>query len=348
MNISGVVLALGSEQSGSELRAAVGAAALLRVANRPLAHHAVDLLLEAGVSGRIVVAASAGTRPELRRGLDEFAGSAATVSYIEVPRKSGPVDALLAALSRIGPGPVVVVTGDGLVVDGLRRAIERFLADEIDVAVLSVIDHADVVVAAGVGRHPTLARSAPVGVQIFSPFALEVASRHEMCAGSAADLDDLAGAVREAGGLTDVEIVPRGWCHTGGDSSVLVANAMMLDWLVARARGREELNPDVPGHAFVHPTATVERSTLRGPVTIGPGARVIDAYVGPYTAVGAEAVIEGSEIEYSIVLDRAKISFVSSRIEGSLIGSSARVSQTFTRPSGLRVHLGSDHSLSLG
>ena len=48
--------------------------------------------------------------------------------------------------------------------------------------------------------------------------------------------------------------------------------------------------------------ARLERSTVRGPAVIGAGARLSDAYVGPYTAVGEGCVIDGAEVEHSILL----------------------------------------------
>ena len=48
--------------------------------------------------------------------------------------------------------------------------------------------------------------------------------------------------------------------------------------------------------------ARLERSTVRGPAIIGAGARLIDAYVGPYTAIGEGCMIERAEVEHSILL----------------------------------------------
>ena len=49
------------------------------------------------------------------------------------------------------------------------------------------------------------------------------------------------------------------------------------------------------------------RSQIRGPVVIGPGARIVDSYVGPYTAIGEGCLVEWAEVEHSILLERVAI-----------------------------------------
>ena len=41
---------------------------------------------------------------------------------------------------------------------------------------------------------------------------------------------------------------------------------------------------------------------MRGPAIIGAGARLSDCYIGPYTAIGEDCVIERAEVEHSILL----------------------------------------------
>ncbi len=61
-------------------------------------------------------------------------------------------------------------------------------------------------------------------------------------------------------------------------------------------------------------------SLVRGPVVIGAGARLENAFVGPYTSIGERCLIERCEIENSIVLADAEIRDIPLRIDGSLVG----------------------------
>jgi glucose-1-phosphate thymidylyltransferase len=128
-------------------------------------------------------------------------------------------------------------------------------------------------------------------------------------------------------------------CH-GDLDALLDCNRRMLEQLDGDAAGALLEDCEVQGHVIVHPSAEVRRSTLRGPLIVGPGARLTDAYVGPYSSIGANVTIEGAEIEHSIVLPGAELAFVGTRIESSVIGEGARIARAFRKPSSLRMSIG--------
>jgi glucose-1-phosphate thymidylyltransferase len=76
-------------------------------------------------------------------------------------------------------------------------------------------------------------------------------------------------------------------------------------------------------------------STVRGPAIVGAGAEVRDAFVGPYTSIGAGCYVERCEIEKSILLQGSRIERISGRIADSLIGTNVRIHPGQERP---RVH----------
>jgi glucose-1-phosphate thymidylyltransferase len=89
----------------------------------------------------------------------------------------------------------------------------------------------------------------------------------------------------------------------------------------------------------ISPSARVSGSTLHGPVAIDDDAVVEDSFVGPYTAVGAGAVLMGTEIDNTMVLQRAEIRHPGHRIEASIIGEHASVLRSFALPKGLHMRL---------
>ena len=86
--------------------------------------------------------------------------------------------------------------------------------------------------------------------------------------------------------------------------------------------------------------ARITNSILRGPLVIGKDCVVCDSYVGPFTSIGDGVHVEGSEIEYSIVLERSVIRQVPARIEGSLIGKDVTISRVDRKPQAFRFMIG--------
>ncbi len=86
---------------------------------------------------------------------------------------------------------------------------------------------------------------------------------------------------------------------------------------------------------------------MRGPAVIGAGVRLRDAYVGPYTSIGHDVVIEGAEVEHSIVMPEASIRHLGDRLEASVIGPHARVFRDFRLPRALRLNVGRGAEVSL-
>ena len=79
---------------------------------------------------------------------------------------------------------------------------------------------------------------------------------------------------------------------------------------------------------------------MRGPAIIGAGVRLIDAYVGPYTAIGESCLIESAEVEHSILLAGSEVCRLDGRVESSLLGRNVRISRDERQPRAYRFMLG--------
>ena len=65
-------------------------------------------------------------------------------------------------------------------------------------------------------------------------------------------------------------------------------------------------------------TATLVNGDGAG--NVATAAALVDAYIGPYSAIGDGVTIERAELEYSIVLSGSSVRDLEGRIEASLIG----------------------------
>jgi len=91
----------------------------------------------------------------------------------------------------------------------------------------------------------------------------------------------------------------------------------------------------------------VERTTIRGPAVIGAGARVTDAYIGPYTAIGEDCVIENAEVEHSILLEGSTVRGLDGRMESSLLGRGVHISRDDRQPRAYRFMVGDNSEIGI-
>jgi NDP-sugar pyrophosphorylase family protein len=171
--------------------------------------------------------------------------------------------------------------------------------------------------------------------KVFGPGRLLFMSADGLAAG---ELDESDEAVVE---------LKTAWSFDGTVDGVLEANTLALDGLKRGRVGADLSNTSVQGRVHIDPSAQLDGAKLRGPVHIGPGARVVETYVGPYTTIGAGVVLEGVEIEHSIVLPGAQIRYPGRRLEASLVGEGAQIGRDYSLPSALRLRVGPGSEIQL-
>ena len=127
---------------------------------------------------------------------------------------------------------------------------------------------------------------------------------------------------------------------------MLAANRLVLDTIEARIDG-ELVDSQVDGRVVIEEGARLERTTVRGPAIIGAGARLIDCYVGPYTAVGKNCRIENAEVEHSILLEGSVVRDLEGRMESSLLGRNVTVGRDHRQPRAYRFMVGDNSEVGI-
>jgi glucose-1-phosphate thymidylyltransferase len=297
-----------------------GSRHLFPVANSPILFHQLESLRRAGLlEATILVDADA--RDSIKRAVGTGGHWNLTVRYDELPAAEGLSAALEKCRSFIGAEPVLVQRADALLRGRMHAHIATFSNDRLDAMALRL----------------AAASGAPAGDAspgyLLSPRALALLMERPDAGAN------LLNEVRASGGR--VREQPVDGCLCSGDvEALLEANRRMLLEIEGDAAGAALEECELQGPVVIHPTAELRRTTVRGPAIIGRGARLADAYVGPYSSIGANVSMEGAEIEHSIVLPGAQLAFVGTRIESSVIGAGARVSRAFSKPSSLRMSIG--------
>ncbi|MFL6114965.1 MAG: glucose-1-phosphate thymidylyltransferase, partial [Catenulispora sp.] len=140
---------------------------------------------------------------------------------------------------------------------------------------------------------------------------------------------------------------PVTWTFDGTVDGLLEANSLALDGLKRGRVGVDLSDANIQGRVQIDPTAQLEGAKVRGPVYIGPGARLVETYVGPYSTIGEGVSLEGVEIENSIVLPGAQIRYPGRRLEASLVGEGAQIGRDYSLPSALRLRVGPGSEIQL-
>jgi glucose-1-phosphate thymidylyltransferase len=342
--------------------AAVGepSAALQRVANRPIVCHVLEAMREAGVTD-IALLVSIGESADLRACVSAEGPAGVDVEY--VPVADGAFEQALAVAARlVGEAACVVHPANGLLTQPLAPLIELPREDAPDLVVLV---HRQSLAGGSIGLAasrllrllgtPYEDRALELAdVCLFGPGSLRHAIGARESLGRELDLVATAERLVKGGGRLSVERV-EGWrCNTGNVDDLLELNRVALDGLARESADGAGTGPTagvagnrIEGYAEVHPSACVQSSVIVGPVVVGPGAHVLDSYIGPYTSIGADVRIDGAEVERSIILPGASISHIGGRLVGSVVGRDARVFRDFSLPRALRLNVGDGGEVSL-
>jgi glucose-1-phosphate thymidylyltransferase len=301
---------------------------LVPVANRPILFHNLEALRGNGLL-EAVIAVGPDDGDEIERAVGDGSDWELVVRFADFAPEVGVAGALAACRDFVADEPVVVQHGDALLRDRIHAQIRAFARDEVDALALRL------------SRPAVGDRHADTPAYLFSPRAVA------MLLDCSERLADPLDVVRASGGEVRIERVSGCLpCH-GDQDALLESNRRVLERLIADVDEASLRDCEIQGPVIVHPTARLERSVVRGPAILGPRCSLTDAYVGPFSSIGADVVIEGSEIEHSIVFDGAQIRFVGARLESSVIGRNARVVRRFRPPSALRISIGDGAEVAL-
>jgi len=186
-----------------------------------------------------------------------------------------------------------------------------------------------------------------VGVYMFGPQIFESVARIRPSFRNELEITDAIQDLIDRGLEVRPHIVDGWWKDTGKLEDLLEANRLILDTLDRRVEGTVDGESRVEGKVVLEEGATVERSVVRGPAIIGSGARIANAYIGPFTSIMNDVQINGTEIEHSIVLEGSCLRDLDSRVIDSLIGRNVRITREAATPNAYRFMLGDNSEVGI-
>jgi glucose-1-phosphate thymidylyltransferase len=329
--------------------------ALAPVANTPLVTRELQALHDAGIR-QVGIVSDAGLARAAREAIDE-AGLDVALVHIHPPAAAGLARRLLAAESFIGDGPFIANLTGSLTQHDLGRSVERLVRKRLDAFVVlaeSGRRTRHTILLGDEGAHgaarvqrPQQATFAGANAFVFGSEVFNAArAAIEAEPDRRVDLPEVLDVLAEKPAHVEA-VVPTGWSKRVQDvEDLLEINRLVLNSLSPVDVAGKTLWNRIMGPVVVDETATIESSVLNGPLAIAADAHITDSYIGPYTAIGARAQIDGAEIERSVVFPAASVTSVGFRIDGSVIGTGAQLAREFTPPRAVQLWVGQDARVS--
>ncbi len=329
---------------------------LVPVANKPVLFYGLEAMAAAGIEEvGIIIAPETGD--EIRAAVGDGTRFGVRTTYLLQPEPLGLAHAMLTAEPFLGGAPFVMYLGDNLLQGGINELVAAFRANEPDALILltpvpdpqsyGVAELEDGAVVRLVEK-PTNPPSdlALVGVYMFTAAVHDAARSIAPSARGELEITDAIQRLIDSDRRVEPHIVRGWWKDTGRLEDILEANRLILDGLERRIEG-ELVDAQVDGRVVLEAGARLERCTVRGPAIIGAGARLTDAYIGPYTAIGEDCVVENAEVEHSILLAGARVRDLAGRMESSLLGRNVAIGRDGRQPRAYRFMVGDNSEISI-
>ena len=321
---------------------------LVPVANKPILFYGLEAMHAAGIDEVGIVVGD--THAEVEAAVGDGARFGLRVTYLRQAAPLGLAHAVLIAEEYLGDEPFVMYLGDNLLKDGIVPFVERFRADAPDALILlqhvpdpqsyGVAEIVDGAVTRLVEK-PAEPRSdlALVGVYLFTAKIFASVKAIRPSARGELEITDAIQHMVDRGLQVEPHIVTGWWKDTGRLEDMLEANRLILGTLERDVRG-ETIDSSIEGPVAIEAGSLLTRCTVRGPVTIGHGCELTDAFIGPYTSILHGVVVDHAEIEHSIILENCRISGLNARLCDSLIGKDVTICRSDGRPAAYRFMVG--------
>jgi glucose-1-phosphate thymidylyltransferase len=329
---------------------------LVPVANRPVLFYGIEAMAHAGIEEvGIIIAPETGD--EIREATGDGSAFGVRITYIVQDEPAGLAHAVLTAEPFLGVDPFVMYLGDNLLQGGIDDLVTAFRANGPDALILltpvpdpehfgvAELDGDRVVALAEKPAQPRT-NLALVGVYMFTSLIHDAARAIDPSPRGELEITDAIQYLVDSGRRVEPHVVKGWWKDTGRLEDMLEANRLVLDTIATRVDG-ELVESQCDGRVVIEAGARLERSTVRGPAVIGARAHLIDAYVGPYSAIGEDCVIERAEVEHSILLAGSSVRHLDGRMEASLLGRNVHIARSDGQPRAYRFMVGDNSEIGI-
>ncbi|MBW7958893.1 MAG: glucose-1-phosphate thymidylyltransferase [Candidatus Promineofilum sp.] len=326
---------------------------LIPVANKPILFRVIESIRDAGIEDIGIVVGN--TAEQIKEAVGSGSRWGVNITYIRQEKPLGLAHAVKVAQPFIGEDRFVMFLGDNVIQGGISNLIRQFAtSDWNSQIVLTKIEHPEQYGVAELGEDGRIVRLvekpkvppsdlALVGIYMFDRYIFEAADSIKPSWRGELEITDAIQWLVDKGYMVHPYVHEGWWIDTGAPGDMLSANDLVLEEIKYIVDGYVDRDSKVDHRVTVQRGAEIINSIVRGPAIIGENTRIINSYIGPYTSIDHDVVVENSEIEHSMVLENSVIKDLEARIQDSLIGRDVVINRSPIRPKALKLTVG-DHS----
>jgi len=329
---------------------------LIPIANKPILHYAIEAAAEAGIKDvAIVINADS---DEVPKAIGDGSRWGIRITFIPQLTPGGLAQVVALAEDFVGKDQFIFYLGDNMVVGGVRRFIDEFLASGCNCFLtLSKVKDPErfgvpeirdgrIVSVEEKPKHPK-SSFAVAGIYLYDHHIFEAVKAITPSARGELEISDAHQYLIDKGYKVGYAEITGWWKDTGKPLDLLEANRLILDSLAPAVHGEVDERSTVVGKVIVERGARIVNSVVRGPAIIGENCVIEDSYVGPFSSIGSNTVVRKSEIEYSIILRDCRILNIGMRLEGSILGNDVEIVEATGKPLVHRFMIGDQSRVEL-
>lgn len=326
---------------------------LLPIANKPLVLYPVETLIKAGIKEIGIVTNE--TRPEIENLLGTGKRWGVKFTYIDQPYPGGLAHIIQVSEKFLKGSRFVFHLGDNIFTDGIQEPLSKFMKTKAN-ALVSYLHHENNCrmgvpyfdkkgkLMKFVEKPPNPPHDLAVpGLYFFDSNVFKCFRGEDKIKPSRRNELEISSVYQW---LVDhkynVESCQIGgwWRDPGQLPDIIDANRLIMDTLSKyESQGAIVKNTQLTGKVGIGRGSKITNCVIDGPVLIGEGVTINKSYIGPYTSIHHNCVINESEIVNSVIMEGTKIDRVKKKIDESFLGKYVTITGDVNLPDNHRLVL---------
>ncbi len=333
-----------------------GAKQLLPVANEPIIFYGINALVSAGIKELGIVVGD--TAKEVRQIVGTGDRWGINIVYIQQEAPLGLAHAIKISKSFIENEPFVMYLGDNILKEGIDDFVKQFKKTQPHALILltDVPNPQDfgVAVINGNGAVQKLIEKpkqppshlALVGVYLFNKEIYQAIDHIKPSWRNELEITDAIQWLLDNNYKVESHMVKGWWKDTGKPDDIIEANLLVLEGIRSSNKATC-IDSSINGRIRAGSGTTIKKSIVRGPAVIGKNSEIINSYIGPFSSIGDNVIIDNAEIECSVIMEGSTIRNVEKRIDRSIVGKNVVINVTAQSPRTYKFLLGDQSYLEI-